>query len=251
MKKSISLAIILGLALFCISTDASENINDNKLIEGHVILEFVVTEEGTVRDPKVIKSVPSGVFDEAALEKARGLRFNPPMEKGKPVEAVISKAFGFKMPASEFEANKVAAKGIKHLRNGEYEDALSYFNDAIRIAPQSGQYYDLRGKVYYELKYYKKAAEDFSKAIENRPEMIDAYFDRGEAYRKLGKYGESIDDYTKVVELDDSYLQAYNSRAVSYNRLKEMGNMCSDLKKACGLGDCRGIKAARNAGKCN
>ena len=250
MKKLVSLVMLIGLTLFCASTGASEKISKNDMIEGHVILEFVVTKEGEVRDPKVVKSVPAGVFDGAALEKVRGLRFKPPMEKGKPVEAVISKAFGFEMPASEFEANKVADKGIKHLRNGEYEDALSYFNDAIRIAPENGQYYDLRGKVYYGLKYYQKAAEDYSRAIEKRPDMVDAYFERGEAFRKLGKYGESIEDYTKVVELDDHHLQAFNSRAISYNRLKETGNMCSDLKKACELGDCRGITAARNAGKC-
>ena len=251
MKKIFSLVSVLVLAILLNPAYASEKIRDGESIEGHVILELVVTAEGKVGDVKIMKSVPAGLFDEAALEAARELRFKPPLEKGKPVESVISKTLGFKMSAAEFEASKAGARGIRHLRNGEFENALLCFNDAIRMAPGKGQYNNLKGQVYFELKAYEKALEEYGRAIEKEPGMADAYFDRGEAFRKLGKYGESIEDFTKVVELDADYLQAYNSRAISYNRLKDNRNMCADLKKACELGDCRGINAARKAGGCN
>ena len=36
-------------------------------IEGCVVLKYVVTEVGSVRDPEVIQSIPQGIFDRAAV----------------------------------------------------------------------------------------------------------------------------------------------------------------------------------------
>ena len=36
-------------------------------IEGCVVLKYVVTEVGSVRDPEVIQSIPQGIFDRAAI----------------------------------------------------------------------------------------------------------------------------------------------------------------------------------------
>jgi protein TonB len=39
-------------------------------IEGYVLLEFIVTKTGAVRDPVVIESKPPGIFDRAAMAAA-------------------------------------------------------------------------------------------------------------------------------------------------------------------------------------
>ena len=47
-------------------------------VEGHVEVEYTVTAEGTVRSPRVVESVPRGVFDGAALRALMTWRYQPP-----------------------------------------------------------------------------------------------------------------------------------------------------------------------------
>ena len=54
-------------------------------IEGHVKLEFVVTETGNVRDPVVIEAQPPGIFDRSAIQAALKFKYKPKMVDGKPV----------------------------------------------------------------------------------------------------------------------------------------------------------------------
>ncbi|MYD43924.1 MAG: energy transducer TonB [Gammaproteobacteria bacterium] len=46
-------------------------------IEGYVIVEFCVTEQGTVRDPVVIEAEPSAIFDRAAMNAALKFKYKP------------------------------------------------------------------------------------------------------------------------------------------------------------------------------
>ena len=55
-------------------------------IEGHVLLEFVVTEAGTVRDVVVLEAEPSDVFERAAIKAALKFKYKPRIVDGKPVE---------------------------------------------------------------------------------------------------------------------------------------------------------------------
>ena len=54
-------------------------------LEGYVTLEFVVTRQGTVRDPVVIES-SNAVFDRAALDAVQRFRYRPRVIDGEPVE---------------------------------------------------------------------------------------------------------------------------------------------------------------------
>lgn len=54
-------------------------------LEGYVLLEFTVTRQGTVRDPKVIDS-SSAVFDRAAVDAVMRFRYRPRVIDGEPVE---------------------------------------------------------------------------------------------------------------------------------------------------------------------
>ncbi len=49
----------------------------NAGIEGHVEMELEIDRAGTVTRVRVVESVPLGVFDFAARESARQLRFEP------------------------------------------------------------------------------------------------------------------------------------------------------------------------------
>ncbi len=55
-------------------------------IEGWVEVEFTISMLGTVKDPFVLNSHPSSIFDRAALKAIRKWKYNPKIEDGEPVE---------------------------------------------------------------------------------------------------------------------------------------------------------------------
>lgn len=55
-------------------------------IEGYVLLEFVVTATGAVRDPIVIEAKPPGIFDRAAINAALKFKYKPKVVNGEPIE---------------------------------------------------------------------------------------------------------------------------------------------------------------------
>lgn len=57
-------------------------------IEGWVIVQFTISETGTVKDPVVVEAEPSDIFDEAALKAVARWRYNPRVEGGVAVKRV-------------------------------------------------------------------------------------------------------------------------------------------------------------------
>jgi len=55
-------------------------------IEGWVIVEFTISKLGTVKNPVILQSHPSSIFDRAALKAIRKWKYNPKIEGGEPVE---------------------------------------------------------------------------------------------------------------------------------------------------------------------
>ncbi len=95
---------------------------------------------------------------------------------------------------------KRAEMAISPLRN--YRDAVDDMGRAIEMAPEIGDYYDLRGQAYWYLREYERALEDFNKAIEVDPACARAYYHRGNFYEKLQRYESAIEDMNRAVELE-------------------------------------------------
>lgn len=57
----------------------------NRGLEGYVLVRFVVTETGSVRDPVVIEAQPPSIFNRAAIDAALKFKYKPRVVDGKPV----------------------------------------------------------------------------------------------------------------------------------------------------------------------
>jgi protein TonB len=64
-------------------------------IQGDVILEAVLAEDGTVRDVRVLRSTP--LLDQAAVEAVRQWRFTPTKLNGVPVPLILSVTVTFRL----------------------------------------------------------------------------------------------------------------------------------------------------------
>lgn len=72
-------------------------------IEGRVVLQFVVDEEGNVTEPRVIRGIGGGC-DEAALNAVKDLKFIPGMQRGRAVKVQFQLPIVFRLPTEDAPA---------------------------------------------------------------------------------------------------------------------------------------------------
>lgn len=65
-------------------------------IEGRVTIRFVVNEKGEIENPVVLRGIGGGC-DEAALEAVKKAKFNPGMQRGRPVRVQFSLPITFRL----------------------------------------------------------------------------------------------------------------------------------------------------------
>ncbi|MEM7468909.1 MAG: TonB family protein [Pseudomonadota bacterium] len=67
-------------------------------IEGYVILQFTIAKNGSVIDPIVVESAPSGVFDKAAVNAVLKFKYKPKVENGMALEVYgVQNKFTFEL----------------------------------------------------------------------------------------------------------------------------------------------------------
>jgi len=104
---------------------------------------------------------------------------------------------------------------------GKIEDAIDYYNNAIRITPDYVEACNNRGAAYASLGNYRQAVEDYDRVIKINPGFAQAYYNRGTAYKSLGNYKQAIENYGRAIEIKPGFVEAYNNRGLAY---KGLGN---------------------------
>jgi TonB family protein len=66
-------------------------------LEGKVVLVIVVDEQGRVIEAKVFRAEPPGVFEQAALEAVRKWRFEPALQRSKPIKVRMAQEVVFRL----------------------------------------------------------------------------------------------------------------------------------------------------------
>lgn len=69
-------------------------------IQGRVVVQFIIDEQGYVRDPFVVRSAGGGL-DEAALEAVQRIRFTPGMQRGRPVRVQYTLPVQFRLTQAD------------------------------------------------------------------------------------------------------------------------------------------------------
>ena len=67
-------------------------------LEGRVIVQFVVDEQGDVRDAKVVRGIEGGGFNEEALRVVRQAQFTPGRHQGQPAKVRFALPIHFVLP---------------------------------------------------------------------------------------------------------------------------------------------------------
>ena len=95
--------------------------------------------------------------------------------------------------------------------------AIEMLNEAMELYPENRQsFYYSRGISKTEIDQYGEAISDFNEVIKLIPDGAFAYIARGNAKRDHRDYERAITDFSETIKLIPDYAGAYNNRGVVY-----------------------------------
>jgi len=133
------------------------------------------------------------------------------------------------------KANEYFTSGIFHEKNGQYDQAIKDYSEAISLAPNNGIAYNNRAYTYFLIGKIQEGLIDANKAIQLSPNSAYSFDTRGSIYRALSEYDKALADYTEALRLYPDYATARMNRAITYVwKDQNMEAFESDRKRAIG-----------------
>ncbi|GBU28796.1 hypothetical protein R84B8_02358 [Treponema sp. R8-4-B8] len=151
-------------------------------------------------------------------------------------------------------------RGILFASRGNYEMAIADFTEALKLNPNMGAAYSLRGRAWYasvsrvtdvgtnfsyintistngkatadQTRAYDLAIADFTAALQLDPNNAHIYIERGNAYSDKGDYDRAIADYNQALRLNPNYANAYNNRGIAYKNKGDYDRAIADYNQA-------------------
>jgi len=101
-------------------------------------------------------------------------------------------------------------RGYTLMVKGLADQAISNFNEAIRLDRENASAYNHRGLAYRKKGENKRAIQDYTAAITLNPVYALAYNNRGYVYESLGQRDKAIADFNRALLLDSSLTGAFD-----------------------------------------
>jgi Flp pilus assembly protein TadD len=118
-------------------------------------------------------------------------------------------------PTSAVVYNAYIGLGQVALIQGREQEALDYFDKAVRVAPNYSFAYNVLGSFYFPRRNYPRAADYFQQAVRVSPMDTGARFFLGTCWMKMGKPAQAAEQFHAAREVDPTYFQAYTLEAVA------------------------------------
>ncbi len=120
---------------------------------------------------------------------------------------------------------------------GDREDAIKLFQRAMKVSPPNDPYsYTESGMFLSKLNRWDEAIDYFNKAIKLDANYAKAYAFRGFARIQNKKLNEAMKDFERAIKVDPKYPYSYHNRAIVYYIRGEYEKAKIDLKRCRQLG---------------
>lgn len=100
-------------------------------------------------------------------------------------------------------------KGFAYFRQKKWEEAVTCFDQVLKLNPKHTGAYVYRGKVRVREGRLKEAEEDFTKAILHNPKAAYPYLNRAKLFLEQKKYKPAITDAELALRVDADHPDAY------------------------------------------
>lgn len=112
--------------------------------------------------------------------------------------------------------------GNAYGRLGKNDVALDYFLRAVKIAPDQSDPHNSLGSLYYILKKYSLAEKHLKEAIRLKPDYADAYANIGHLYYSKRNFKAAIEAFETALKYDPSHEIARRNLAAVKNSLEQI-----------------------------
>jgi len=225
-----------------VKVPAGESLMD---LEGTVILNLVVTAEGSPRDIEVTEST-AGELRKIALETAKSWRFEPGTCEGKAVPTQILARISFSAThepmvqlgsaqmssADPKKIEKMAAEAAQALDRRDYPAAVATAQDVLALVPLAQRIRLVLGMALLELDRYEEAEAALQEEIKLDPASPFAYDRLGRIYWREHKYEDAITQFKKQINTTPEGFDAYADLGVLLCGRKRCSEAMSSLDKA-------------------
>lgn len=107
-------------------------------------------------------------------------------------------------------------KGLEAYQNGDYQNAVYLFKQAITQEPSEDAYYCNLGQAYCAQGYYEEAIESFTQAAQLGSSLFYSYRGMGLAYSGLEEYDKAIESFNQAIEAAGSLDSSCRLDVVGY-----------------------------------
>ena len=113
---------------------------------------------------------------------------------------------------------------------GHYREAIDAFKQAIRIKPDYAEAHYNLGVAYGNPERWGEAIEAFKQAIRIKPDFAEAHYNLGGAYGELGHHQEEIEAYKQAIRIKPDYAEAHFGLGVVYFGVGDRGSALDEYK---------------------
>lgn len=142
--------------------------------------------------------------------------------------------------ADKQQALDLYQKGLKLYYARDFNEGLSYFNQALELDPNCYQAINGKGATYAFQGRYSEGISLIKQAIDMNPAFEYAHFNLGLAYELEGLWDSAINAYQFAIKLNSKDEWAYYGIASIYGRQGNVQQVVLYLKQAIALNpDCK------------
>ena len=134
-----------------------------------------------------------------------------------------------------FSAVEAMSRGNDFYFAKDYAQALSAYDEALRLNPQLAEAYNNRGIAKYELGQYAAAVEDYSTALRLKSNFANALNNRGNAYTALSQHNNAAQDLQAALRLNPDNAIIHNNLGSAYYSMKNYDAALSEYTRAIAL----------------
>jgi tetratricopeptide (TPR) repeat protein len=121
--------------------------------------------------------------------------------------AIVGLIFYWRVGVEQTPGDYNVKKGNYRLEDGQYEEAVKEFSEALGKNPDHAMARLGLALTYMQMDKDSEAMQEFNLVIENNPELAPAYADRGILFDRMGEHRKALADYKKAMALDEEILE--------------------------------------------
>ena len=135
----------------------------------------------------------------------------------------------------EFEAIQFCNLGVAWYEKGDYEKAIKYYENAVRLNPDYAAAFNNLGVAYAKQGKFNLAMEYYRKATNINHNYAVAFNNIGVTFYKLSYLQKAVEYFEKAIEADAKYDRAYDYKVVTLMRKGERSKAFEFVNKIRGL----------------